>query len=866
MTETFRIILVEDSAADAELELRSLRRAGIQFVPRIVETEDAFRNAATSFDADIIISDYSLPLFDGMSALRISRELCPAVPFIFVSGTIGEENAVAALKNGAADYVLKSNLKRFPAAVERAILEAREKLARSQSDRALVASQARFRAIVESTNEWIWETDPDGIMIYNNPAVERILGYAPAEILGRNAMSMLDHGEAADYATALLGRREDRAPWHGVVRRWLHRDGTLRWLESNGMPIYDEDGRLAGFRGTDRDITERMVQQEKLMRLSRIRELTGEVNAAVTRHRDRNSLLAEICRISVEVGSLGAAWTGVMDDVRTAIHPIAWHGIDDDFIGRMPVPLDGESESTHFAVLAATSGNPVVENHLPTSAIDAKWKEKALARGFQSGIGLPLKTGGSTMGALVLLSAEDHFFTPEEQRLFVDLAGDVSFAIDGIEKQEQLDYLSYYDTLTGLPNRTLFLDRLGQVLSESRRTQLRAALAYLDIERMRVVNDSLGRSAGDAVLREVGDRLRRTFKHNAMSRIAMDRFAVVFPGLSNPIDAGRMVTETMHAIFSESFRIGDKELRVGAKIGVSLFPDDGEETEELLQNAETALKTAKFQQDTVLFYTRSLNADVAERLKLETELRRAIEENQFVLHFQPKVNLDSERIEGLEALIRWQHPIHGLVPPTKFISLLEETGLILEVGRWALRSAASKYASWQDRGLAAPKIAVNVSAIQLRQDSFVEDIAAVVSSRNPGACGIDLEITESMVMRDLDRSVDILQKLRALGIRIAIDDFGTGHSSLSYLARLPLDFLKIDRSFVARIPESKNDIAIVLAIVSLARSLELQVVAEGVETQAQVRLLEQLGCDQAQGYFFSKPRPAEEIEGLLRSQ
>jgi PAS domain S-box-containing protein/diguanylate cyclase (GGDEF)-like protein len=864
MTETYRIILVEDSTTDAELELHALRRAGIQFVPEIVETEDAFRNAAIGFDADIIISDYSLPNFDGMSALRIARDLCPAVPFIFVSGTIGEESAVAALRNGAADYVLKSNLKRFPAAVERAIQEARDRLARSQSERALAASQERFRTIVESTNEWIWETDPDGIMTYNNPAVEGILGYAPAEILGRNATSLLDQGEAADYATTLLGRREDRSPWHGVVRRWLHVDGSLRWLESNGMPIYDEDGRLAGFRGTDRDITERVLQHEKVMRLSRIRELTGEVNAAVTRHRDRNSLLAEICRISVEVGNLRAAWSGVMDDARVAICPIAWQGVDDDFAGIQPVPLDAEPGSIDLAVLAATGGKPVVENHVPTGPLGAKWKNKALARGFQSGIGLPLKSGGTTMGVLVLFSAEAHFFTPEEQRLFVDLAGDVSFAIESIEKQEQLDYLSYYDTLTGLPNRTLFLDRLGQVIDEARRTQLRAALAYLDIERMRVVNDSLGRATGDAVLREVGDRLQRTFKHNAISRIAMDRFAVAFPGLSSPIDAGRTVTEAMHATFSETFKIGDEELRIGATIGVSLFPDDGEDPEALLQNAETALKTAKSQQDTILFYTRSLNADVAERLKLETELRHAIEENQFILHFQPKVSLDSDRIEGLEALIRWQHPVHGLVPPAKFIPLLEETGLIIEVGGWALRSAASHYARWRDRGLTAPRIAVNVSAIELRQDSFVEDIAAVVSSENPGACGIDLEITESMVMRDLDQSVDILQQLRAMGIRIAIDDFGTGHSSLSYLARLPLDFLKIDRSFVARIPGSRNDIAIVLAIVSLARSLELQVVAEGVETEAQVRMLEQLGCDQAQGFFFSKPRPAEEIERLLR--
>ena len=861
---SLRILMVEDVSSDAELELRELTRSGLAVDARIVETEADFRRELDGFDPDIILSDFSLPRFSGMAALSIARELRPDVPFIFVSGTIGEENAVAALRSGATDYVLKTNLKRFPSAVRRAISEAAERKARKQVELALKISEERFRGIVETTEERVWECDLQFRMTYNNPALTRILGYQPADMLGRSSFEILDDKEAEIQKQAMALRTAEQSGWRGVMIRARHRDGSIRWLESNGMPLFSEEGSLTGFRGADRDVTQRVLQEQRLVRLSRIRDVLGHFSSAIIRLRQREELLQEFCRIAVDVGGLRMAWAGLVDENTTAIRPVASHGAVDGFLDVLDFSIAQHSpaQDTLAAVAVRREAQQVV-NDIENSATPPVWREHALGRGYRAAAALPFLSGTRVAAVGVLFAAEESFFNEDQIKLLADLSADASIALGQMEKQDRIDYLSYYDTVSGIANRTLLLERLQQFLHEAKRNSRKLALMILDIERFRFVNESMGRGAGDTLLKALADRLRLSNESERIGRVGMNSFALVLPNVTDEIHAARLVEEKRKALLLSPFIIDGRDLRVSARCGVTIFPDDGSDPETLMHNAEAALARAKQAGEPAVYYTPKLNADVAERLALENKLRQALEERRFVLHYQPKVSLKTGEIEGFEALIRWNDPDSGLIPPARFIPILEETGMILEVGKWALTEAARVFRNWRLQGMAAKRIAVNVSPIQLRQRDFVDFVGQIFNDHGPDT-GIDIEITESMVMQDIERSAQILLALRDAGARIAMDDFGTGYSSLGYLARLPIDALKIDRSFIGTITERQDDVEIASAIISMAQSLGLTTIAEGVETQPQCDLLRTLGCDQIQGYLISRPVPEEEILKMLR--
>jgi diguanylate cyclase (GGDEF)-like protein len=443
------------------------------------------------------------------------------------------------------------------------------------------------------------------------------------------------------------------------------------------------------------------------------------------------------------------------------------------------------------------------------------------------------------------------------------LAGDISFCLDGIKKAEQLDYLAYYDPVTGLANRSLFHERLKQGLIAAAHEARKFALIVLDVERFKTINDTLGRQAGDSLLKQIGDRIATFAPDNSwLSRIGSDHFAIMVPHVESVDDLGRRAERRLREFFGPPFRIGETELRAAAKLGIAVFPDDGADADMLFKNAEAALKKAKESGERYLFYTQEMNERVAEKMSLENKLRQALERDEFVLHYQPKLDTESRRIVGVEALIRWQSPELGLVPPMKFISLLEETGLILPIGAWALGKASSDHRRWVESGLKAPRVAVNVSPIQLRQRDFVALVGqAIIEGVAP--TGIDLEITESLIMEDVAGNIEKLNSLRALGMTIAIDDFGTGYSSLGYLAKLPVQTLKIDRSFIITMLNSPDTMTLVSTIIQLAHSLKLKVVAEGVDAEDQAKLLQLLRCDQMQGYLFSRPVPFDQMTALL---
>jgi diguanylate cyclase (GGDEF)-like protein len=473
---------------------------------------------------------------------------------------------------------------------------------------------------------------------------------------------------------------------------------------------------------------------------------------------------------------------------------------------------------------------------------------------------LPLIVGGDAVGILALYSDDAEFFDAEEMILLQELAGDIAFAIDYIAKVEKLSYLAYFDPLTGLANRTLFRQRLEQNVLIACEQHRKLALIVIDVERFKTINDTLGWQAGDSVLKELAARL--TFfagDADRFARIDADHFAIFVADLQTEEDLAHRIEERFSQVFAAPVRIADADLRISAKIGIAMYPADGAEADSLFKNAQAALKIAKAGGERYVFYARTMNERIADKLALENELRHAIDREEFVLYYQPKVSVATGRLTGAEALIRWNHPRRGLVAPGQFIPMLEETGLILDVGRWALRRAVEDYLGWLAAGRAPVRIAVNVSPLQLRSRAFIEEIQEAIGVDARAAAGLELEITESVIMANVTYSISNLKIIRAMGVTIAIDDFGTGFSSLSYLSKLPIDTLKIDRAFVVDMEVGATGLALVSTIINLAHSLGHKVVAEGVETAEQLRLLRSLGCEEMQGFLFSPAIPREQF-------
>lgn len=428
----------------------------------------------------------------------------------------------------------------------------------------------------------------------------------------------------------------------------------------------------------------------------------------------------------------------------------------------------------------------------------------------------------------------------------------------------RLDYLTLHDDLTGLANRAHFSAELARELAAAEARQEKLALIAMDVVRFRHVNETLGPAAGDALLREVARRLLAAAPANAsLARFHSDSFLALLPSVQQESDVAQWVDQAVTSALATPHAIGDTELQIAVKSGIALYPSDATSAEALIANAEAAVKKAKHVAQPYLFYAPSMNGQVAEKLRLETKLRRALQNDEFLLYYQPKVDLKTGRIQGLEALIRWRDPDLGLVPPGKFIPLLEETELILPVGRWVIERAARQYSEWIGQGIAAPRIAVNVSALQLAQRDFISSLDSALEHYAAAASGLDIELTESVLMDDLTGNIDKLRAVKERGLQVSIDDFGTGYSSLGYLSRLPLDALKVDRSFIENMADDPQQMSIVTAIISLAHSIDLKVIAEGVETATQAHLLRLLRCDQIQGYLLSRPEPAATIAPLL---
>jgi len=862
MDSPIRILLVEDVSEDAELLIRELRRGKLDVVTHRVDSEPALREALTGFQPHVILSDYNLPDFGGSRALEVAQAHSPDVPFIFVSGTIGEERAIEALHHGAVDYVLKDSRARLVPAVQRALRDATERESRRRAERQLAASEERFSSIADATQEWIWEVDLAGIHTFCNPAVSKILGFAPEELVGTTSFDYVDESDRKSAIEVVTTAIAQRTGWRDLVQRWRHKDGSIRFLESTALPLFAANGEVKGYRGTDRDITLRIQQQEKIARLSRIYAVSSGINGMIVRVRERNQLFRDACRIAVEQGGFKMVWIGAIDPESGDGEPIAWAGSGTANIDRIRLTSRaGLPHSDRPACRAARENRPIVCNDLLNEATLTALASESASGGYRSLAALPLVSDGRVDAVIVLLAGERDFFDSQEMQLLEELAADISFALDYLVKQERLNYMSLHDPLTGLANREMFFDRLKQVMGTLRDDRRPLAVIVIDLQRFRLINDTLGRGAGDEILKAFASRLEGVFGHApTLARIGADRFSVAVDGMSSSMLAHLIQYRIIDGL-AFPFSHEGRELRVACKIGVAMYPEDAREPESLFRNAEAALHRAKDTADTYTFYSPEMNAQVFKRLQLEGRLRNAVSERQFTLAYQPKVELGRRRIVGLEALIRWNDAVLGPVSPLEFIPVLEETGMIVEAGRQVLEQAVTDMLRWKAEGCVVPRVAVNVSYVQVRHKDFVATVRAAVGSN--ADLGLDLEITESLVLEDLHSGMAKLGELRADGMRIYMDDFGTGYSNLGQIAAMPLDALKIDRIFIARMAKSAEATAIVSTIISLARALRIDVVAEGVETEEQATLLAALGCGQAQGYLFGHPTQPAEIGKLL---
>jgi diguanylate cyclase (GGDEF)-like protein/PAS domain S-box-containing protein len=691
------VLILEDRASDSELMVAELRRSGFSPTWQRVETEQEYL-AGLAPDLDVILADYSLPQFDALRALELRNQRELEVPFIIVSGSIGEEQAVSVMRQGAADYLLKDRLARLGGAVRHSLEQRQLRLERQQAQIQLEHSEQRFRLLAENVRDIIYRyrLGPTRAVEYVSPSTADITGYSPEDYYADPDLPFELVGEEgrAKLRAMLEGSRTSEA----VVLRSQHKDGSEVWLEHRIVGVRDPGGTLVAIEGIARDVTERK------------------------------------------------------------------------------------------------------------------------------------------------------------------------------QFEEQLAHQALHDPLTDLPNRALFLDRLTLALGQSKRSRRRVGVFFCDLDRFKVVNDNLGHNAGDHVLRTVADRLRHVVRpDDTVARLGGDEFVVLCADIGDERQALPVVERISRAIATPvpPLTPADREIPMTASVGVAISTSPDEDPTRLLRNADAAMYRAKQRGGARYeFFDEAMRAGIARRLETESSLRGALERNEFRLFYQPVIDVGAGRadpIVGFEALLRWDHPERGLVGPGDFIGVAEQSGLIVPIGSWVLEEACRQAARLQQ---AFPRkrpltMAVNLSPLQFAQPGLVGMVSKAIDTAHLAEGTLCLEITETVLMDDVASTLIALSALRELGVQLAIDDFGIAYSSLNYLRRFEVDSLKVDRSFVEGLGTSRESGTIVAAVVGLAHTLGMTALAEGVETQEQMAHVVDLGCDEAQGFFFAHPAPEERLDTLL---
>jgi len=673
-------------------------------------------------------------------------------------------------------------------------------------------------AIVDSAADAIISKSLEGVITSWNKGAEQMFGYSAKEAVDRHITLIIPPDRRDEEATILERvKRGDHIENFETVR--FRKDGTQLYISLTVSPVKDGAGRIVGASKVARDITERKRGLEAL--------------------REAEEKYRAIFDESV-VGIFQVAADGRPLRVNRAYAEI--HGYDS------PEQLLAEVSNVALQIF-----------------VDPRRMDE---------LGHALDEVGAMRGTEVEVQRRDgtRRFVRANVRAVRDKDGNIALREGTVEDitdrkvaEERVQFLAYYDALTGLPNRSLLQDRLAKALAAARRQENKLALLYLDLDRFKDINDSLGHSVGDLFLQEVAERLKTWAREqDTVARLGGDEFLIMLTHVKDAPDAAVAAERLMDAMTAE-FVVQGHPLNIGCSIGISIFPEHGADADHLIKNADAAMYGAKENgRNNFRFFTKEMNAQVLERLTLENSLRLALDRKELFLMYQPQIEIATGRITGLEALLRWQHPELGLVPPDKFIRIAENSGQIIAIGEWVLRTACSQSRRWQDAGLSAVTVAVNVSAVQFRQEGFCELIRRVLDETGLAPQCLELELTESLLLANADVTFSVIQELKAIGLSVAIDDFGTGYSSFNYLRQFRVSKIKIDRSFIKDVALNPDDAAITSAIISMAKSLKLKVIAEGVENEAQMSFLRTHQCDEIQGYYFSKPLTVDKIPDKLR--
>ncbi len=797
-----RILFIEDSEDDMQLLLRELRRGGYQPAYDRVETSDALSSALDKGDWDVILADFSMPKFSGIDALAQVRARDLDVPFLFVSGTIGEDTAVSAMRSGAQDYIMKSNLKRVVPAVDRELIEASKRHERRESR----AQLRKLSRVVAQAQESVFITDQTGAIEYVNPGFERMTGYTADEVLGRTPALLKSGQHGLSFYQRLWGTITSGEVFQAVLVN-RRKNGDCFFEEKVITPLKEDDGNITHFVSTGRDITARLRAEKDRGQLAAILEVTTDLVAILEPDgavRYLNAAGRKLLGIRQQQDLTGLTWNSMFDE--------------------------------HQAQRLFSEVMPAVKR-------DGSWSGEAVLRGGE-GQEIPVSQ--------VVLA---HRGSSDEIEYVSTIMRDTT---ERKRFEAELEHHATHDGLTGLANRLLLTDRTETAISTAKRSGRSLAVVFFDVDFFQRINTTLGHQAGDAMLQYVARRLRDCLQpSDTVARHGGDEFTLVVTDIGRIEDVVNLLRK-VQITFRQPAVINSQELFVTFSIGVAMYPHDGRDAATLLRNAETAMYQAKSAgRDQYRFYAPVMNARGHELLAMEGELRRALEREQFVLHYQPQVNLRTGLIYGTEALIRWNHPDRGLISPAHFIPILEETGLIMQVGEWVLRKACQDTCS---TGLA---VSVNVSARQFEDRGFVDKVRSVLAETQIPPRKLELEITENILMRDADATTNILARLSGLGLRLAIDDFGTGYSSLAYLKRFRLQTIKIDQTFVQDVTTDPNDALIVETSITLGHKLGTEAVAEGVETLEQLNFLRKHGCDAVQGYFIGAPVPLDRLQKFI---
>ncbi|KVW96941.1 EAL domain-containing protein [Thiobacillus denitrificans] len=816
------VLLIEDDPADARLIQDALAGTGnspfrVEWVTRL--SDALIQLGSEGFE--VVLLDLSLPDSQGLEAFDQVFQAAPDSLILVLSGLTDEETALQAMQRGAHDYLSKGHVDAhwLPRAL-------RYVIDRKTARGALQSSEERFRAMSDASPLGIFVSDAEGRCTYTNAAYHTISGLSFEQTLGTNWSTAIHPEDRERVLAEWRDAARGQAPFQTEFR-FLQEDKRIVWTRVNSAAMLDG--------------------KKSFGRVQTVEDISDRKSAEFVLQTAEEALFEEKERAQVTLNSIGDAvlTTDILGKV-TYLNRVA-----EAMTGWFCEEALGRPISEVFNILDDTTRLPVANPMLRaieedrTVGLDANC---VLVRrdGFESAIedsAAPIHNrDGQVAGAVIV---------------FHDVSESRGMALE-------MAHLAQHDFLTSLPNRLLLTERFLHAIGMAQRNRKQVGLMFLDLDNFKHINDSLGHAIGDQLLQSVANRLVACVRTtDTVCRQGGDEFVILLAEIGQPQDAAN-IAETLRAALDIPHLIDGHELHVTLSIGISIFPDDGIDVESLMQNADTAMYHAKASgRNNYQFFRAEMNARAVRRLFVETSLRRALRQGEFLLHYQPKIDLASGAMTGAEALIRWQDPDLGLVYPAQFVPIAEENGLIVPVGRWVLREACRQVQAWLDSGLHAVPVSVNISAMEFRHENFLEGLALILKETGLAPRYLQLELTESILMHSVEASASVLEALKAMGVQLAIDDFGTGYSSLSYLKRFPIDTLKIDQSFVRDIVTNADDASIVAAVIGMGRNLKQRVIAEGVETQEQLALLQARHCDEGQGFHFSHPVSARDFARLL---